>query len=100
MRSDPLAEGGTGPSADRAIKRILAKRPAISAEPKPACRPCVTKQRTVVFYIPIDAGGAPARQQGQVQPPLLGLLGGNLEAPSDAILDQRSADFQGGDVGK
>src|SRR6516165_7948896 len=37
MRSDPLAEGCTRPSADRAIKRILAKRSAVSAEPKPAC---------------------------------------------------------------
>src|SRR5262249_1875614 len=62
MRSDPLAEGGTGPSADRAIKRILAKRAAVSAEPKPVCRLGVTKQRAVVLYVPIDAGGAPGRQ--------------------------------------
>ena len=87
MRIDPLAEGLTRPSANQAVERVVAKRPAVSAEPEPAGRLGVTEQWAVMVDIAIDARRAPIGQDGEVRSAFFGLLGGDLDAPGRPVLD-------------
>ena len=98
MRIDPLAEGRKRPSADQAVEPVFAKRPTALAEPEPAGRLGVPEAWSIEFDIPIDARRAPIGKHGKVQATLLGLLGGDLEAPGRAVLDQGPANLESRNV--
>ena len=50
--------------------------------------------------IPIDARRRPIGQHGKVQATLLGLLGGDLDAPGRTVLDQGPANLKSRNVGE